>query len=41
LSRPPVEDERAIQDAIRRGADRMAAICSGDLFLAMNQLNAA
>lgn len=40
LSKPSVEDRRAILDATHRAADRMAAICSGDLLRVMTELNA-
>lgn len=40
LSKPAEVDERAIHDAIRRGVDCVASICSGDLMRVMNQLNA-
>lgn len=40
LSRPPGADEQAIHEAIRRGLERLPAMCGGDLASAMNQLNA-
>lgn len=40
LSRPSNAEEQAIQDAIRRGLERLPVLCDGHLSQAMNQLNA-